>query len=261
MSDASLSLPSSPASRDVRRVVEELGYPKDWNWAWENYKSTIAQLSRARNLHRHLEIGAGRDPLFLPDEVKVLGFDVTLSDISARELSLAPDGYAKVTCDIAAPNAPDILGRNAYDMAYCRMVMEHVPNVSAMWSNLHDVLAPGGVALSFFPTLYAPPYVLNRLMPEKLSRWLLETVFPDRKDDGDNPKFPAYYDHCFSEESRIMPMLRQAGFSDVVILPFWGYSYFWKFPGVKQIDAAFTTLAERKQWRAVSSFAYVIAIK
>lgn len=249
------------AISDIGKVVSDLGYPQDWNWAWDNYKPTITELSRVRGLRRHLEIGAGRDPLFLPDEVQSLGFDVTLSDISARELSLAPLGYAKVECDIASASAPEILGRDRYDMAYCRMVMEHVPDVAAMWRNLHDVLAPGGVALSFFPTLYAPPYVLNRLMPEKLSRWLLETVFPDRKDDGDNPKFPAYYDHCFSEEDKIAPMLRAAGFRQVVVLPFWGYSYFWKIPGLKQIDAAFTELAQKRGWRAVSSFAYIIAVK
>jgi hypothetical protein len=67
---------------------------------------------------------------------------------------------------------------------------------------------------------------LNRLIPEKISRWLLETVFPDRKDDGDNPKFPAYYDYCFSDEAKIVPMLKRAGFSEVAVLPFWGYSYF-----------------------------------
>jgi SAM-dependent methyltransferase len=249
------------APRDVRQLVADLGYPSDWNWAWDNYKRTIVELSRERALLRHLEIGGGRDPLFLPDEVAEHGYHVTLNDISAHELSLSPDGYAKIECDIASPNGPAILGRGQYDMAYCRMVMEHVPDVAAMWRNIADVLAPGGMALSFFPTLYAPPYVLNRLIPENASRWLLETVFPDRKQHGDNPKFPAHYDYCFSDEAKIVPMLKAAGFSDVVVLPFWGYSYFWKFPGIKQIDAAFTRLAQKREWRAVSSFAYVIATK
>jgi SAM-dependent methyltransferase len=261
MSDVTMVRPQAAAARDIRRIVAELGYPSDWNWAWDNYKPTIVEIAREHGLERHLEIGGGRDPLFLPDEVAAHGFEVTLNDISAHELSLAPAGYAKIQCDIASRAASAILGAERYDLAYCRMVMEHVPNVATMWENIHAVLAPGGVALSFFPTLYAPPYVLNRMIPEKLSRRLLETVFPDRKEDGDNPKFPAYYDHCFSEESKIVPMLERVGFRDVVVLPFWGYSYFWKFPGVKRIDAAFTKLAQEREWRAVSSFAYVIATK
>ena len=56
-------------------------------------------------------------------------------------------------------------------------------------------------------------------------------------------------------------MLKAAGFSDAMVLPFWGYGYFDKFPGLKQLDAAFTRLAQARGWRAVSSFAYVIATK
>ncbi|WP_296714112.1 class I SAM-dependent methyltransferase [Rhodoblastus sp.] len=260
MTDALLQNPSS-RTFDIRKIVADLGYPSHWNWCWENYKPTVIELSRARGLRRHLEIGAGRDPLFQPGEAAQLGLDITLNDISAHELSLAPSGYGKVVCDIASPQAPDILGRDKYDLVYCRMVMEHVPNVAAMWRNINAILAPGGVALAFFPTLYAAPYVLNSLMPEKLSRFLLETIFPERKQDGGDPKFPAYYNYCFSSEARMMPMLRQAGFSEAVILPFWGYAYFSKFPGVKQVDAAFNRLAERRDWRSVSSFAYVIATK
>jgi SAM-dependent methyltransferase len=260
MPDASVQNAPIPTAA-IHKIVADLGYPSHWHWCWENYKPTIIELSRARGLRRHLEIGAGRDPLFQPNEAAELGLNITLNDISAHELSLAPSGYGKIECDIASPQAPDILGRGQYDLVYCRMVMEHVPDVAAMWRNVNEILAPGGVAFAFFPTLYAVPYVLNSLMPERLSRFLLETIFPERNADGGDPKFPAYYNHCFSSEDKMLPMLRQAGFSDPVILPFWGYAYFWKFPGIKQIEAAFNHIAAQRNWRAVSSFAYVIATK
>lgn len=252
---------ASSVSADAGEIITSLGYEPDFNWAWDNYKAAILEIARRRGLTRHLEIGGGRDPLFLPHEAEAHGFAVTLNDISARELSLAPPGYATVQCDIAGKDAASIFGEARYDLAYSRMVMEHVPDVARMWQNIAFTLAPGGVAFSFFPTLYAPPYVLNRAIPEKLSRWLLESVFPDRGDEGDNPKFPAYYDYCFSSEEKLAPMLKQAGFSEVAVLPFWGYSYFKKFPGLRQIDDAFTKVARRRGWRAVSSFAYVVAVK
>ena len=56
-------------------------------------------------------------------------------------------------------------------------------------------------------------------------------------------------------------MLRDTGFRKSAWLPFWGYSYFWNFPILKQIDAAFTRLAQERGWRSVSSFAYVIVNK
>jgi SAM-dependent methyltransferase len=253
--------PASAQLREMNELFAGLGYCSDFNWAWDNYKRAVLEISRGRALVRHLEIGGGRDPLFLPDEAEAHGLSVTLNDISARELALAPQGYATVQCDIAGADAPAILGEGRYDFAYSRMVMEHVPDVARMWRNIAGALRPGGVAFSFFPTLYAPPYVINRMIPESLSRFLVKMAFPDRADDGDNPKFPAYYDYCFSSEEKIVPMLKAAGFSDVCVLPFWGYSYFWKFPVVRRVDATFTNLARERGWRAVSSFAYVVAIK
>src|SRR5579862_5612218 len=152
---------SKSTQRDIRQIAADLGYPTDWLWAWDNYKTIITDIAREYSLKRHLEIGGGRDPLFLADELKDLDFEVTLNDISEHELAQVGPGYRKIKCDIAADDAPDILGHERYDFAYCRMVMEHVANVPKMWRNIHAVLAPGGIALSFFPTLYAPPYVLN----------------------------------------------------------------------------------------------------
>lgn len=71
---------------------------------------------------------------------------------------------------------------------------------------------------------------------------------------------PPCYDDWFSSEEKIVPMLKAAGFSEVCVLPFWGCSYFRKLPLVRSVDAAFTDLA-RRRWRAVSSFACVVAVK
>jgi SAM-dependent methyltransferase len=245
----------------VEALVKEVGYQPDFQWAFDHYKPVIMRLAQAYGFEHHLEIGAGRDPLFTPQELATLGFDVTLNDISAHELALASDVFAKVECDITAPNAPELLGRGRYDFAYCRMVMEHVADVEKMWANLFEALKPGGIGFSFFPTLYAPPYVLNTMIPEDLSRKMLEAIFPDRRPDGDNPKFPAHYNWCFSSEEKVAPMLRRVGFADVTLMPFWGYSYFSKFPVIKQIDAMLTDVARRQSWRHLSSFAYLFVRK
>lgn len=245
----------------IRAVADGLGYTSDWNWSWESYKPMVLALAEAYGLRRHLEIGGGRDPLFTAEEVAAHGLAVTLNDIAQRELDRAPPGFATLCCDIAGPDTVATIGRERFDFAYCRMVMEHVPDVARMWRNVHDILAPGGVAFSFFPTLFAPPFVANELMPERLSRAILHALFPDRRDDGDNPKFPAHYDRCRGSEAALVPLLTGIGFREVVVLPFYGYSYFWKIPGLRQVDAAFTRLARARDWRTFTSFAYVIARK
>ncbi|MHC2087274.1 class I SAM-dependent methyltransferase [Methylobacterium sp. CM6244] len=249
------------APRDIRAIARDLGYSPDWNWSWENYKNTIVALTNEYDLRDHLEIGGGRDPVFQPPELVRHGIRVTINDISQKELDLAPPEFSKLCCDIASPSTLDTIGRNRFDFAYCSMVMEHVPDVAQMWRNIHGLLTPGGAALSFFPTLFAPPFVANQLMPEALSRAVLHTLFPDRRDDGGNPKFPAHYNYCRGSEAVIVPLLKEIGFREIVVLPFYGYSYFHKLPGLRQIDDAFTRLARSRDWRTFTSFAFVIARK
>ncbi|WP_232628600.1 class I SAM-dependent methyltransferase [Methylobacterium sp. Leaf118] len=259
--DGAQPLPGFAVPRGLKAIADDLGYSPDWNWSWENYKPMILALAREHGLRQHLEIGGGRDPVFSPAELAEHRIAVTINDLSQRELDLAPPGFAKLCCDIAATDTVLATGRERFDFAYCRMVMEHVPDVTQMWRNVHALLTPGGVALSFFPTLFAPPFAANQIMPEHLSRAVLHRLFPDRSDDGDNPKFPAHYNLCRGSETVIAPVLREIGFREVVVLPFYGYSYFWKIPGLKQVDAAFTRLARARDWRTFTSFAYVIARK
>ena len=62
-------------------------------------------------------------------------------------------------------------------------------------------------------------------------------------------------------EAVIVPLLKEIGFREIVVLPFYGYSYFHKLPGLRQIDDAFTRLARSRDWRTFTSFAFVIARK
>lgn len=247
--------------RPLSEIVSELGYSSDWNWSWESYKKTIVGIGQEYALERHLEIGGGRDTLFSPAEAAAHGFDVTINDISAKELALAPPSFGKMLCDVAAEDTMETIPPESYDFVYSRMVMEHVRDARQLWQNQYDMLAPGGIGLAFFPTLYAPAFAINRAIPETVSSAILQRLFPDRQADGDNPKFPAFYDHCYGSERHLAPMLEEIGFRNVLVLPFYGYSYFWKIPVLKQVDAAFTRFVRQRDWRTFTSFAYVIAEK
>ena len=265
--DPAASAPDSAGPRPgaarptLLSLATELGYSPDWNWSWASYRAFILRLSDAYGLARHLEIGGGRDTLFTPEEAGRLGLSVTVNDISATELALAPPAFAKVCCDVAAKDTMRLVAPGAYDIVYSRMVMEHVRDARQLWANQHAMLAPGGVALAFIPTLHAPPFWLNRLVPEAVSSAIVRRLFPDRHQDGDNPKFPAFYDHCYGDPARVVPMLTEIGFRETLVLPFYGYSYFWRIPGLKQLDAAWTRYVRARDWRTFTSFAYIVAVK
>ncbi len=244
--------------------LRRLGYDSSELWAWDNYRPTILAfvdaLRRAGRSDdgkvRLLEVGGGRGPQLTPEQADELGVALTVNDIDARELSLAPAGLETALFDIAGEVDPRFFGR--FDLIYSRMVFEHVKNAPQAWRNVRALLAPGGVALAFHPTLYSPPFVVNLLVSESVSSRLLRLFFPWRH-DGDYPKFPARYEMCFATPSRIAPALRDAGFSEVLIAPFFGHRYLHAAPVAREVEGALHILAERRDWRALASYAYTLA--
>jgi SAM-dependent methyltransferase len=268
MSPATAALFGAPASQAATPPASALatyfrGVSPDWHsqWAWDNYEPTILGLARQLGLRRLCEIGGGRDPLFTREQAAAAGIEFVVNDIDAGELALTPSGLKTARFDIAGDlSEPDAV-RGGYDMMVSRMVFEHVDGVERAWRNIHALLAPGGVALAFFPTLWAPVFALNHVLPEAVSRGIVHALFPARREGGDDPKFPALYDWCRGNPAQLTPMLNRAGFTDVHIQRFWGHGYFDRMPGLKQLDHAFNALAARAGWNLVTTYAYVVVRK
>src|SRR5947209_6703996 len=164
------SIASERASRVEARLsqsdflagpLRRLGYDSSEAWMWDHYKPTlVAFVETLRQAGRHdgagrvrlLEIGGGRGPQFTPTEAEKLGLALTVNDIDARELSLAPEGFATACFNIAAEVDAGLNGK--FDFVFSRMVFEHVKDAPRAWANVAALLAPGGVALAFHPTLY-----------------------------------------------------------------------------------------------------------
>jgi len=239
------------------------GLAPDWHsqWAWDHYEPTILALARQFGLRHLCEIGGGRDPLFTADEAAAHGLSLTVNDIDAGELALAPTGLKTACFNIAGDLSEPDVARGGYDMMVSRMVFEHIDGVERAWANIHALLAPGGVALAFFPTLWAPVFALNHVLPEKASRAIVHALFPARRDGGDDPVFPALYQWCRGNPALLTPMLNRAGFREVHVQRFWGHGYFDRMPGLKQIDHAFNATAARIGWNLVTTYAYVVVRK
>ena len=245
--------------------LRALGYDSDEAWAWENYRNTVLGFVQACRQSgrvgpdgrvRLLEIGGGRGPQLTPDEAQALGVDLTVNDIDAHELSLAPAAFAKAQFNIAGDIDP--AWNASFDLLISRMVMEHVAGAPRAWANMARLLAPGGAALAFHPTLFSIPFVINWLMPEALTARVLRLFFPSRH-DGDYPKFPARYEMCLGDQAKIAPAIQRYGFSEVLVAPFWGQRYFRHLPGLREADGKLNELAEQREWRWFTSYAYTMA--
>lgn len=224
--------------------------------AWQNVVPKLEQIIKMRGVRRVIELGGGANPTFSLDFVVENNLEYTLLDISQTELDKAPNGYAKVRADICAEDF-DIPG--GYDLAFSRMLAEHVGNGERFHRNVRTLLSPRGLAFHFFPTLYAPPFVVNYLLPEAAASWLLHLLQPGRESSGKLGKFPAKYQWCRGPLKSQIRRLERAGYDVEEYLGFFGHEpYYRKIPVLHRLHLLLANLLSRHPIAAFTSFACVL---
>jgi len=241
----------------VEAAVANIAREKHFRWAWQNYTSTVLSLIEQNEARSVIEIGGGRFPLLSEEDVERLGISYTSNDISARELARAPGWANKAQFDVQSPDRDGITPfADSFDFAFSKMVMEHVASYERAYANLFTILRPGGIAIAFHPTLYAMPFVVNKLIPETASSKMLRMAFPNRHDDG-IPKFAAFYDGCVISDS-VRQTIKRIGFRDIWQIPFYGHGYYNKIPLVRNAHRALTRYAMRHDVTQMATFSYTI---
>ncbi len=227
------------------------------HYAWRTYKDEVTRLILSKDRPDIIEIGAGRSPLFTEAELPENVSRYTINDLSQRELDLAPGKWRKACFDICG----DVERfRSRYDVVFTRMLAEHVPDGHRFHSNVFLILKPGGIAFHFMPTLYSPPFVINKILPETLSRWFVQSFFKDRTEVG-IPKFPARYSMCYGKSARLIERHKSIGYADADIRTFYGHGYFLKIPVLRELDRALTNFAYQRGLTLLGSYAYVSLVK
>lgn len=172
-----------------------------------------------------LEIGGGRSPHFLkPENVLPEGTVVVTNDISADELALLPPTERTSHFDICGQVPDEQVG--CHDLVFSRSVLEHVSSGDRAISNSLRLLRPGGVAIHTYPTLYALPFVANRLIPWRISDRVYRTSRYKR--------FPAHYSGCTSTDRRLREVegLGESGKVTARVVRFWEHAYYDSVPVV-----------------------------
>lgn len=228
---------------------------KSWETSMLGYGDALKGIVAGYQDAAILELGAGRRPSFTLEEMPSTIKSYTVNDISAEELALLPPGYDMACFDVGG-DASNFSDR--YDVVFSRFLAEHVADGQAMHRNVHQVLRDGGVSFHLIPTLYAFPFIINKLFPERLTSWVLKVFTPRR---AINPKFPAYYSMCYGNPDRMGRMLKDIGYSRVEIRNFYGHFYYEKIPVLRTVHKWFSDVAARNNWTSLSSYAYIKAYK
>jgi 2-polyprenyl-3-methyl-5-hydroxy-6-metoxy-1,4-benzoquinol methylase len=187
----------------------------------KGYRTFVERLATHPRVKKVCDVGGGANPTLSLDFIKRNELDYVVLDVSAEELAKAPDEYTKIHADIASPSF-DIAGDN-YDLVISRMVAEHVRNGRYFHTNVKRLLVKGGLAFHLFPTLYAPPFVINRLLPEWLSEAMLLLINPNRTQEGKHAKFPAYYSWCRGPTPRQIRKFVEVGYRVEEYIGYYGH--------------------------------------
>jgi SAM-dependent methyltransferase len=152
-----------------------------------SFSSFIEELVVQHASKRICEVGPGAKPSLSQEAVRNYGLHYSVIDQYGWEVGKAGVAEAQVV-DICAKNAA--LPGKPYDMMINRAVAEHFRDSANAYQNMFGWLAPGGLCVSTFSTLYSLPLLLNRILPTSISDLLLDHFAP--RDRANHDKFKAY---------------------------------------------------------------------
>lgn len=216
------------------------------------FEALIAALVAKFAPTRTLEVGGGRSPRALRE---TLGLDVVINDISEDELKHLPPHLETLCMDISNPTAVTEAFQSTFDFIFSRSVLEHVQSVNRSMESTYKLLRNGGIALHYFPTLYCSPFVINKVIPFRLTKPIVDWI---RKPQIQ--RFPALYRGTKTTRAQI-DLWRELGFSEVAVWRFYGHNYYDRIPLLRTVDRKVSRLAQSRKWHWYSSYAFVVLVK
>jgi SAM-dependent methyltransferase len=227
---------------------------------WTKAPEFLASIIDRESSCSVLEIGSGANPTLAPDEVASRDLHYTTNDRDAAELAKAGPAYETLMLDMENVDRR-ALPRDSFDLVFSRMVNEHVADGESYYRNIYDVLRPGGVTAHCFSTLYALPFFVNRLVPERLASRLLDIFNP--RDRYQQDKFPAHYSWSRGPSVRMCRRLTALGYEIVEYRGYFGHPYYNQplMKPLRALEEAKSKWLSRHPIPALTSYAVVILRK
>jgi hypothetical protein len=201
---------------------------------WGKMPQFIEEFIIAHQIKSVFEIGAGANPTISADVVRRLGISYTINDIEIEELAKADAVYNHNVADLCANDIESSIA-NRYDLVFSRMAGEHFYNAKNLHANVYKLLIPGGYAIHCFSTLYALPFLVNKLVPDWLSDKLLALIHP-RDNYYQHAKFKAYYDMSFGPSEKMKTFFTNQGYCIKEYVGYFGHPYYSKFPWLRSLE-------------------------
>lgn len=155
------------------------------------YAETVARYMNARPQQVVLDVGGGKSCVFARYRDPAMRTKIIAVDVSEEELRHNSDVDEKRVANITEdlPFAP-----GEADLIVSRSVLEHLRDLEGFVIGAKTTLKQGGHFIHLFPSRFAPFALINRALPNGLSKSVLHHLRPESKGVGG---FPAFYDECY----------------------------------------------------------------
>jgi SAM-dependent methyltransferase len=222
-----------------------------------DFEATLADLIGRLDAGSTLaELGAGANPLLARHPRVASGeLDYIVVDIAQGELDKAPKVGRVLCCDVAGPAFPLV---DEVDLAFSTMLAEHVHDAPHFLRNVAQMLKLGGMYLQVSPVLYTVPFLINRIIPDRVSSVLLDVFQPRDREIHD--KFPALYDLCRGPSARHIRRIESVGLRVLAARGYFGHNYYARLPVLRSLEVRKSGLLARHPIPQLCSFAvYLLA--
>lgn len=224
--------------------------------AWLGFEQFLTTLIDKYNLKKVCDVGGGANPLLNSEYVIKKGIDYCIIDISESELRKTSINCHKILADISST---DFSVDKRFDIAFSKMLAEHIPNAEQFHKNVLDMLTQNGLAVHFFPTLYTLPFIVNYIVPNYLAQILLKVFAP--RNMHRHAKFPAYYRWCRGPIPSQIRKFIDLGFEVIEFKVLYGHEYYNRLKILKKIHDFKTNILLKRPNPYFSNYAYVILKK
>ena len=221
---------------------------------WYRFPSFIEHVIASQPGKRVCEIGAGANPALGLDAIRRHGLQFRAVDEVEDEL--AKSGIRQTSVyDVCKPGA-GVPGA-PYDLIFSRMTAEHFRDPRHAYLNMLQALVPGGLSVHCFATLYALPFVVNRVIPDRLSNFLWDHFAP--RDRERHAKFKAYYSHCRGPIESQRQFYQSLGYEIVEYRGYFGHNYYEpRFPFLHRLHRCTANLLLKIPVALFTTYATVI---
>jgi SAM-dependent methyltransferase len=184
------------------------------------YQESVARAVEQRAGQLVADVGAGHVCPYaasLPTSCRhhIVGIDLSLENMEGN------DGLdEKRVADVVAEGVP--FGDGEVDIVTSRSVLEHLSNVDRFLGESARVLKPGGYSIHLLSGGRSHLALINRMLPNRLSREVLFSLHPTSRGVGGHP---TAYDRC--HYGALKWMLNRNGFDIVEIYANFGSDYFY----------------------------------